>query len=51
MKKRMYAAPAVEGLKQLGRFASLNQIIHILANPLLWMLHMRMGPQHLLCES
>ena len=33
MKTRIYAAPAVKGLKQLGRYASLNYNIYIVADP------------------
>ena len=30
---RIYAAPAVKGIKQLGRYASLNHNIYIVADP------------------
>ena len=35
MKTRIYAAPAVKGLKQLGRYAPLNYNITIVADPTL----------------
>ena len=33
MKTRIYSAPAVKGLKQLDRYASLNHNIYIAADP------------------